>query len=68
MRDPHKLVLPRFNTIKFGKNWFHYRGAQVWNTLPPAIKQIDSVKEFKEKLKGYKGKICNCNDCFLCKM
>ena len=66
LRDMHKLEISKFKTVSHGKRSFIYRGAQLWNMLPPTIKSSESFKEFKHKLKLYTGQLCKCGSCFLC--
>lgn len=51
-RRAHNIILqaPRTN---YGKKNIMYEGAQLYNKLPLTIKQIDSFKLFKYKLKQY---------------
>jgi len=53
MRDNDKLVLPPFNTVKFGKNSFKYQGAKFWNSIPIEIKQESSLKTFKSAVHNW---------------
>ena len=53
MRDNHRMVLPDFNTISYGKNSFSYMGAKVWNSIPVAIKNSVSLSTFKSALTGW---------------
>ena len=49
-RDPHKLVQPKYNSIKFGYKSFRYYGAKLWNSLPVNIKESDSLFIFKKRI------------------
>ena len=53
-----KLSLPKYNTVKYGKHSFRYMGAIIWNALPNDIKFAADLKEFKTKLKIWKGSYC----------
>jgi hypothetical protein len=65
-RNVHRLIPPKFNTIKYGKNSFYYRGACLWNHLPSNIKLSTSLKQFKKNVKEWTGPKCVCKNCFYC--
>ena len=50
LRDPHRLLQPEFNTIRFGYKSFTYYGSKLWNSLPPDIKDSDSLYIFKRRI------------------
>ena len=66
LRDNDKLILPKFNTIKYGKKSFRYQAAQLWNLLPLEIKCTKDIETFKDKLNRWEGIYCNCGACFIC--
>ena len=37
----------------FLKNTLKYKGVEVWNSIPIAIKKLTSVKSFSNQLKSY---------------
>jgi len=47
-----KLSIPQPRT-NYCKRCFSYSGAVFWNSLPREIKQSNSLKEFKTKLKNH---------------
>ena len=47
-----KLSIPQPRT-NYCKRSFSYSGAVLWNSLPREIKQSNSLKEFKTKLKNH---------------
>jgi len=47
MRDNNKYILPRFNTVTYGKKSFRYFGAWLWNNIPADIKASSSINTFK---------------------
>ena len=63
IRDPNKLVMPSFNTIKYGKNTFSYHGAHMWNFLPKDFKLCMNVSTFKTIIKSWEGPRCQCSMC-----
>ena len=46
----HKLTLPRPRT-NYLKRSFSYSGALLWNSLPENVREIKSVRKFKEQMK-----------------
>ena len=63
LRNSFILDIPRFQTVKYGKNSVRYAGAALWNQLPNHIKNSNSLKEFKEKIKNWNGVECRCSQC-----
>ena len=61
-RDPHKLVMPAFNTVRYGKNTFKYHGAHLYNLLPAHIK-VTEYSTFKKMLNSWDGPQCQCSLC-----
>ena len=59
MRDNEKLVLPRYNTVTFGKNSMKYYGAKLWNTIPVPIKSSSSLNIFKTAITKW---LLTCDD------
>ena len=47
MRDNDRLILPLFNTVRFGKTSIRYLGAKLWNYIPVEIKSKASLSTFK---------------------
>ena len=45
------LCVPKFN-LKFMRNFFTYKCAQLWKKLPEDVKLADNVNIFKFKLRG----------------
>ena len=66
LRGNKILELPKYKTIKFGKNSFGYQGAKLWNIIPNAIKDFSNFKEFKQALLAWNGPECSCSTCFYC--
>ena len=65
LRTSNLLTLPKPNTITYGLNSFKYRGSMAWNNLPDILKNCETSKEFKEKLKKQKVIKCNCHLCVM---
>ena len=63
LRCKHNFILPKFHTVKYGKQSFEYMGAFIWNSLPINIKSSTTYTEFKTKLKNWNGPNYNCKYC-----
>lgn len=50
MRDNDKVILPRYNTVSYGKNSMKYFGAKLWNIIPASIKSSPSLSTFKSAI------------------
>ena len=62
-KDQYTSHVPSVNTELKGKNSIRYFGAVIWNSIPPSIKKVTSLKAFKNRIKSWKP---NC-PCRLCK-
>ena len=61
------VLIPKFNSITYGKSSLRYMGPFYWNKLPNDVKQAASFKLFKKALKCWMP-TCSCNVCILCKV
>ena len=64
------FVIPRFNTVTYGKHSLRYLGPVVWSKLDKKIKNSESLNTFKAKIRkldlvGVMEN--NCKNCTLCK-
>ena len=53
-RNVNKLIQNRFKTYKYGYQSFKYIGSKVWNNIPSEIKNVESLREFKNNIKKWK--------------
>ena len=51
-RQNQYLSIPRYNLTK-SQSSFLYNSIQEWNSIPNEIKNCDTLKTFKNNLKGY---------------
>ncbi len=51
LRDEHKLIQPRANTVTYGIKSFSYYGSHIWHLLPTNIKGAVNISEFKMLMK-----------------
>ena len=63
LRDPFRLIPPKFNTIKYGKQSFSYYGSHIWNSLPNEYKLCVDFNGFKELINKWDGPKCSCCMC-----
>ena len=62
------LETVKFNSKKYGYNSLRYNGSVWWNKLDNAICQLESVKEFKTRIKEWSIRRCMCGHCITCKI
>ena len=63
LRNFQDITTSRRRTVRYGLETVSYRAPFIWSKLPPEFKEINSVKEFKSKIKSWKAEICPCNLC-----
>ena len=63
LRNGNQFVLPRIRTVKFGSETISYRGAQLWQRLPHEIRNVESLLQFKSKIKEWSAEECVCRLC-----
>ena len=51
--DQHILTIPRYHLERYGRRAFSVAGPTLWNALPPAVRQANSVAVFKSLLKTH---------------
>ena len=51
--DLHLLTIPRYHLERYGRRAFSVAGPTLWNALPAAIRQSNSVAVFKSHLKKH---------------
>ena len=63
LRNGSVLKIPATRSTYYGTNSIHFRACLLWNKLPTALKESQSLSEFKYKIKTI-GKIdCSCKIC-----
>ena len=55
---------PKIITKKYGEKTLENMGSVMWNLLPNDIREIETLEEFKVRIKSWKPKKC---PCYLCK-
>ena len=49
LRNSDLVMIPRFNTITFGKHSIKYLGPFLWRKLPIALRTLTEIDKFKRK-------------------
>ena len=60
LRNPRSLVSKRKLTTTYGIDTISFRGPQIWQDLPPKIRNPDSINLFKSNIKRYGTLTCQC--------
>ena len=50
-------------TVYYGKETLSYRGPKTWELLPYSLKNVESLQEFKTRIKSWKPEGCTCRLC-----
>ena len=50
-------------TTIYGIDTIAFRGSQIWHSLPPDIKNSESLNSFKSNIKRYGNLTCHCKIC-----
>ena len=53
LRNKREFKTGNVRTVLNGTETIYYRGPQIWDTLPNAIKHSTSLIEFKSKIKHW---------------
>ena len=60
----NNLILPPTNTKTYGTYGFLFRTAYIWNNLPNYNKNVESLQEFKSRIRTWKcDNSCSCRIC-----
>jgi len=63
------FIIPRFNTIKYGKHTIRYLGPTLWSKLSKELKNSSSINIFKNQIRKMNLSDIiqnNCQNCHLC--
>ena len=55
LRVTDLVQLPDTRTLRYGTDSLAFRGSILWNKLPDTIKSADSVSQFKNNIKDWRG-------------
>ena len=62
-RSQSDFSIPQVNTVYFGQNSIWYLGPLIWNSIPTALRNVESFVEFKSLIKNWKPSNCSCRLC-----
>ncbi len=65
-RSIRSLDIPKYRTVKYGRNSFRFHGVKLWNSLDTSIKCAIDLKGFKDRIRSWNGQDCTCQACVLC--
>jgi len=68
MRNSMNIVIPKFNTVKYGKKSISYTGVKLWTILNTETKQTVNIKAFRRFIMLWNGSICSCFNCTHCSL
>ena len=63
LRQNDALIIPKPRAESFGYRSLSFRGAVLWNSLPPHIKSSPNITKFKANIKQWNAENCECNLC-----
>ncbi len=49
------LELPKYRTVKYGRNCFKFHGAKLWNSLDTSFKCAIDLQSFIERIRSWNG-------------
>ena len=65
LRHTSDFSVPHVRSINYGFESLAYLGPKIWELIPSDMKEIDSLNEFKNKIKHWKPESCPCRLCKL---
>ena len=60
LRNPNHLQQPKVRLTIYGKENIQFRGCSLWFSLPNSLKDIDTLQEFKRRIKQWDKFSCSC--------
>ena len=63
LRNNNEFVQPRVRSVNNGTESVRFKGPQLWQTLPPTIRNSECLCQFKTKIKNWYGENCPCKLC-----
>ena len=66
-----EFVQPRFSSVTYGKHSLRYLGPKLWNDLTPRLRDLPSLKKFKNVIRdrdltALAANVSDCRGCNLC--
>ena len=66
LRQNLNFAIPRIKSINHGLESLIYLGPKIWESIQSKIREKDSLKKFKDKIKQWKPNSCYCRLCKRC--
>lgn len=63
LRNNNEFIQPRVRSVNSGTESIRFKGPQLWQMLPPTIRNSESISQFKVKIKDWQGENCPCKLC-----
>ena len=63
LRYTSEFIIPPIHSVCHGSESHCYLGPKLWELIPPVIRQIDTLSEFKKAIKKWKPTNCPCRIC-----
>ena len=63
MRSGDSFERRSVKTVKYGTECLSFRGARLWQKIPPEIKSCSSLLQFKSTIKTWTDRTCECRLC-----
>ena len=63
LRNRSQFIIPNVKTVNHGFESLRYLGPKIWETIPSPLKEINSLKNFKNVIKKWKPESCPCRLC-----
>ena len=66
LRNTSNFDASRIKTVRYGSESLLYLGPRLWNILPDEYKKLQSVKDYKAKIRLWVLENCPCRLCKIC--
>ena len=63
LRNNNEFTQPRVRSVSNGTESIRFKGPQLWQTLPPTIRNSETLCRFKKEIKNWYGENCPCRLC-----
>ena len=63
LRNSNEFFQPRVRSVNNGTERVRFKGPQLWQMLPPTIRNSQFLCQFKTKIKRWNGENCPCKLC-----
>ena len=61
LRNINEFIQPRVRSVSNGTESVRFKGPRLWQTLPPTIRNSESLCHFKTKITNWYGEIVHAN-------